>query len=107
MTSRGVPFGAWLQTVANHLARDWARAQFGRQRMPAAITRLEPFDQALYRLYSDGEITYDAALSHADSPNDLRLMIKLGADANPNPLAGAESLQLEANSENDSFSYRR
>ncbi len=28
-----------------------------------------------------GEITYDAALAHADSPNDLRLMIKLGADA--------------------------
>ncbi|HBX37529.1 MAG TPA: type IV pili twitching motility protein PilT, partial [Pseudohongiella sp.] len=38
-------------------------------------------DQALYKLYSSGEITYEDALAHADSANDLRLMIKLGADA--------------------------
>ncbi|MGD8592025.1 MAG: PilT/PilU family type 4a pilus ATPase [Gammaproteobacteria bacterium] len=35
------------------------------------------FDQALYELYKDGEITYDDALHHADSANELRLMIKL------------------------------
>ncbi len=35
------------------------------------------FDQALFQLYSDSEITYEDALSHADSANDLRLMIKL------------------------------
>ena len=46
---------------------------------------MQTFDQALYKLYSDDEITYETALAHADSPNDLRLMIKLGADAIPDP----------------------
>lgn len=44
---------------------------------------MQTFDQALFTLYRDGEITYDVALAHADSPNDLRLMIKLSADTNP------------------------
>jgi len=38
---------------------------------------LQTFDQALYKLFKAGEITYDDALLHADSANDLRLMIKL------------------------------
>lgn len=42
---------------------------------------MRTFDQALYALYSEGSITYEDALSHADSTNDLRLMIKLDADA--------------------------
>ena len=42
---------------------------------------MQTFDQALYKLYSEGSITYEDALAHADSANDLRLMIKLGADA--------------------------
>lgn len=42
---------------------------------------MQTFDQALYRLYAEGSITYEDALAHADSANDLRLMIKLGADA--------------------------
>ncbi len=37
------------------------------------------FDQALYSLYSEGEITYDDAILHADSANEVRLMIKLGS----------------------------
>jgi len=36
------------------------------------------FDQALYKLYVAGEITYEDALHSADSANELRLMIKLG-----------------------------
>jgi twitching motility protein PilU len=36
------------------------------------------FDQALVRLYRDGVITYEDALRHADSANEVRLMIKLG-----------------------------
>ncbi|MEJ1369913.1 MAG: PilT/PilU family type 4a pilus ATPase, partial [Candidatus Sedimenticola sp. (ex Thyasira tokunagai)] len=36
------------------------------------------FDQALYNLYKEGEITYDDAVLHADSANEVRLMIKLG-----------------------------
>jgi twitching motility protein PilU len=42
---------------------------------------MQTFDQALYDLYLAGEITYEDAIKHADSPNDLRLMIKLGANA--------------------------
>nr|WP_321527575.1 PilT/PilU family type 4a pilus ATPase [Sedimenticola selenatireducens] len=36
------------------------------------------FDQALYKLYTDGEITYEDAILYADSANEVRLMIKLG-----------------------------
>ncbi len=68
---------------------------------------MQTFDQGLYRLYSAGEISYDAALTHADSANDLRLMIKLGADA-----AGQESLTAAAGNltledTESSFNYRR
>ena len=38
---------------------------------------MQTFDQALHDHYKAGNITYDDALHHADSPNDLRLMIKL------------------------------
>lgn len=41
---------------------------------------MQTFDQALFDLYSSGEITYEDALAHADSPNDLRLMIKLDSE---------------------------
>ena len=42
---------------------------------------MQTFDQALFELYTSGQITYEHALSYADSPNDLRLMIKL--ESNP------------------------
>lgn len=38
---------------------------------------MQTFDQALFRLYQKSEISYADALHYADSPNDLRLMIKL------------------------------
>ena len=41
---------------------------------------MQTFDQGLYKLYQAGEITYEDALSHADSANDLRLMIKLASE---------------------------
>lgn len=40
---------------------------------------MQTFDQALYDLHCDNKISYDDALAFADSPNDLRLMIKLGS----------------------------
>ena len=40
---------------------------------------MQTFDQALFDLYENGEITYRDAIKHADSPNDLRLLIKLGS----------------------------
>jgi len=45
---------------------------------------MQTFDQSLFQLFSRGEITYDDALAHADSANDLRLMIKLDQEKNNN-----------------------
>ncbi|QKT04243.1 PilT/PilU family type 4a pilus ATPase [Ectothiorhodospiraceae bacterium 2226] len=39
---------------------------------------MQTFDQALYTLYMDGKISYEDAITHADSANSLRLMVKLG-----------------------------
>jgi twitching motility protein PilU len=39
---------------------------------------MKTFDQALYDLYADGAIDAEEALRHADSANEVRLMIKLG-----------------------------
>lgn len=38
---------------------------------------MQTFDMALYDLYQNGVIEFEQAIHHADSPNDLRLMIKL------------------------------
>ncbi len=63
---------------------------------------MQTFDQALFELFSAGEITYEDALSHADSSNDLRLMIKLADDGSlyhSNHAVGG--LSLEDDAEND------
>ncbi len=52
---------------------------------------MQTFDQALFNLYRDGIITYEVALAHADSANDLRLMIKLDAETNGKPDVQEES----------------
>ena len=44
------------------------------------------FDQALYDAFRRGDITQEDALRHADSSNEVRLMIKLG-DTSPNSLS--------------------
>lgn len=49
---------------------------------------MQTFDQSLYDLYKQGNITYEDAINYADSANELRLMIKLGDSKG----AGAESL---------------
>ncbi|MCV2883496.1 PilT/PilU family type 4a pilus ATPase [Aestuariibacter sp. AA17] len=41
---------------------------------------MQSFDMALYELYKQDRISLDDALHHADSPNDLRLMVKLDTD---------------------------
>jgi len=46
------------------------------------------FDQSLFSMYQQGLITYEDALRHADSANDLRLTVKLSE--------GADSDQLSA-----------
>jgi twitching motility protein PilU len=63
---------------------------------------MQTFDQHLYEMYSQGEITYEDAIAHADSQNDLRLMIKLGADSDPNALVnGVAGLTVQMDDEND------
>ncbi len=49
---------------------------------------MQTFDQSLFDLYKQGQITYEDAINYADSANELRLMIKLGDSKG----AGAESL---------------
>jgi len=61
---------------------------------------MQTFDQALYQLYSTGDISYDAALSYADSANDLRLMIKLSGGERSDMSVATQGLTMES-SEDD------
>lgn len=57
---------------------------------------MQTFDQALYNLYRAGDITAEDAIMYADSPNEVRLMIKLGAEMDPENLVSAlEGIKLE------------
>ena len=68
---------------------------------------MQTFDQALYQLYSNAEITYEDALAHADSANDLRLMIKLGSETDAEHLGNlTQGLSIER-SEEDQPGLRR
>ncbi|MBN8429381.1 PilT/PilU family type 4a pilus ATPase [Microbulbifer salipaludis] len=61
---------------------------------------MQTFDQALYELYDRGEITYEDALAHADSANDLRLMIKLKSESDAEYLSSAaDELSLASDSD--------
>ncbi len=50
---------------------------------------MKTFDQALFELYKQGEISRDDAIMYADSPNEVRLMIKLEGKHDPDRLASA------------------
>ncbi|MCU7905205.1 MAG: PilT/PilU family type 4a pilus ATPase [Candidatus Thiodiazotropha sp. (ex Epidulcina cf. delphinae)] len=53
------------------------------------------FDQHLYQLYEEGVISYENALAYADSANDVRLMIKLGANQTGDALVdGLDGISL-------------
>ena len=57
---------------------------------------MQTFDQALFKLYDEGIITYEDAIQHADSKNDLRLLIKLKSETDSNYLAhAADELTVE------------
>jgi len=49
---------------------------------------MQTFDQALFELYNQGEISYEEALRNADSTNELRLQIKLKSNRQDNAPAG-------------------
>jgi twitching motility protein PilU len=56
---------------------------------------MQTFDQALFNLYQEGQITYEAALASADSANDLRLLIKLSGGAETESYNPSQGLSLE------------
>lgn len=60
---------------------------------------MQTFDQAIFTLYQEGAISYDDALKNADSPNNVRLKIKLAADQGdmPNePAQESETFSLQS-----------
>ena len=63
---------------------------------------MQTFDQALFELYVKGEVTYDDALVHADSANDLRLRIKLHEKDADSLTDGTEGLQVEMDDDHSS-----
>ncbi len=68
---------------------------------------MQTFDQALHTLYGRGEITYEDAIAHADSSNDLRLMIKLDKNEGRAPNAApATGLQMESDAVEQSKIFR-
>ena len=68
---------------------------------------MQTFDQALYHLYEQGEITYDDALLHADSSNDLRLMIKLGSETDGEHLQStSQGFSLEVSDDERNRHFR-
>jgi twitching motility protein PilU len=57
---------------------------------------MQTFDQHLFELYEQGQISYEDALRNADSVNELRLMIKLqGKEAQEKDvMSGIEHLNI-------------
>ena len=53
------------------------------------------FDQCMFKMYKEGKISYDDALRHADSANEVRLMIKLDEGGDAESLAkGLEGVEV-------------
>jgi twitching motility protein PilU len=49
-----------------------------KETMAAAYNEgMQTFDQHIFDLYLEGRIDYDSAVAYADSPNDVRLRIKM------------------------------
>ncbi len=64
---------------------------------------MQTFDQALYDLYTAGKISYEDALNSADSRNEVRLMIKLGAE---NAHFDDDSIRLADTDEDNGSLYK-
>lgn len=63
---------------------------------------MQTFDQALFDLFKAGKISEEVALVHADSANDLRMMIKYGDERSDGVSQAKEAAsQLSLRSEDD------
>ena len=56
---------------------------------------MQTFDAALFKLYKAGTVSFDEAIKNSDSPNNLRLKIKLSADDDGTSDSEKFSLSLE------------
>jgi len=53
------------------------------------------FDQCLYEMYKEGKISYDDAIRHADSANEVRLSVKMSEGGNADILVqGLKDVEL-------------
>jgi len=67
---------------------------------------MQTFDQALFKLYEDGVISYEEAMRNADSKNELRLKIKLESKRDENASQShSESLILVDDDENKAIRF--
>ena len=65
---------------------------------------MRTFDQSLVELYHAGEISYEDALRHADSSNEVRLRIKLAQGGDAHTLSqGLDGVELEETSDSKNF----
>ncbi|KAA0010918.1 PilT/PilU family type 4a pilus ATPase [Billgrantia pellis] len=64
---------------------------------------MQTFDQALYELYRAGKISEEVAMVHADSANELRMMIKYGDESSDVLAKAQDSAQRFSLREDDDF----
>ena len=65
---------------------------------------MQTFDQALFDLFTADQVSYEDALLHADSPNDLRLMIKLASEDQESLADSTKGLSLQ---EDEAIDYKK
>lgn len=54
---------------------------------------MQTLDQSLFKLYTEGKISYESALQYADSENEVRLMIKLSKGSKFGSAMGSLSMR--------------
>jgi twitching motility protein PilU len=65
---------------------------------------MRTFDQSLVELYHAGEISYEDALRHADSSNEVRLRIKLAQGGDAHTLSqGLEGVEIDSANDKQTF----
>ena len=70
----------------------------------STLLGMKTFDQSLVELYQAGEISYEDALRHADSSNEVRLRIKLSQGGDAHTLSqGMDDVDVEETTDQRGF----
>jgi twitching motility protein PilU len=70
----------------------------------STLLGMQTFDQSLVELYQAGEISYEDALRHADSSNEVRLRIKLSQGGDAHTLSqGMDGVDVEETTDQRGF----